>query len=90
MLSYLRTTSIFIVEMTIQSLPQVYVEKTLKAVTTALESSRHIEFYLLWIQALLTIHGSKLSSAVSKSTIQPVLVTLHKNLSRKYEELGKM
>uniref|UniRef100_A0A8C4RPG2 PWP2 small subunit processome component n=1 Tax=Erpetoichthys calabaricus TaxID=27687 RepID=A0A8C4RPG2_ERPCA len=38
------------------TLPELYVEKLLDFVATALETSRHLQFYLTWAQRLLTQH----------------------------------
>nr|CAD7203149.1 unnamed protein product [Timema douglasi] len=79
------------VELTVRSLPESYVERTLKHVSVALESTRHIEFYLQWVQCLLTNHGPRLRAAkVTRPGVVPVLNTLHKNLARRHDELSKM
>ena len=44
------------------SLPDVYVEKLLSFLASALEKSGHLQFYLSWAQSLLTQHGQKLKS----------------------------
>jgi periodic tryptophan protein 2 len=78
------------VEMTVRSLPEVYVERTLKFVASSLESTRHLDFYLIWIQHLLTAHGPMLQAHSKQAQVVPILLTLKKNLTRKYEELAKM
>nr|CAD7433182.1 unnamed protein product [Timema monikensis] len=79
------------VELTVRSLPESYVERTLKHVSVALESTRHIEFYLQWVQCLLTNHGPRLRAAkVTRPGVVPVLNTLHKNLARRHDELSKI
>nr|CAD7606408.1 unnamed protein product [Timema genevievae] len=79
------------VELTVRSLPEPYVERTLKHVSVALESTRHIEFYLQWVQCLLTNHGPRLRAAkATRPGVVPVLNTLHKNLARRHDELSKM
>ncbi|XP_046624301.1 periodic tryptophan protein 2 homolog [Neodiprion virginianus] len=74
------------IELTITSLPDVYVERVLKFVASELENTRHIHFYLIWINAILTRQGSKINSTVQ----MPVLLTLQKNMQRKYDELSKI
>jgi periodic tryptophan protein 2 len=78
------------VEMTVRSLPEVYLERALKFVASSLESTRHIEFYLLWVQHLLTTYGSTTQSNSREAQVTPILLTLQKNLTKKYEELAKM
>nr|CAD7461075.1 unnamed protein product [Timema tahoe] len=79
------------VELTVRSLPEPYVERTLKHVSVALESTRHIEFYLQWVQCLLTNHGPRLRAAkATRPGVVPVLNTLHKNLARRHDELSKI
>lgn len=50
-----------------------------------LSSSPHIEFYLKWATAVLTIHGPK-----EDILPQHILLSLHQSLNRKYESLSKM
>jgi hypothetical protein len=44
------------------SLPDVYVEKLLGFIASALERCGHLQFYLSWSQSLLTQHGQKLKT----------------------------
>jgi periodic tryptophan protein 2 len=73
------------VEITVRSLPEVYMERTLKFVASILESTRHVEFYLIWVHHLLTAYGPRV-----QSQLMPILLTLQKNLTKKYEELAKL
>ena len=72
-------------EITVRSLPEAYMERTLKFVASVLESTQHVEFYLIWVQHLLTAYGPRVSAHV-----MPTLLTLYKNLTKKYEELAKL
>lgn len=78
------------VELTVRSLPEVYMERTLKFVASSLESTRHVEFYLIWIQHLLTAYGPTFQVHLKQAQVMPILLTLQKNLTKKYEELAKM
>lgn len=78
--------SLILVELIVETLPQKYVEKLIVIIAGHLESSRHLEFYLLWAQNLLTIHGPSIKGHQSL----PALLTLEKSLKRKYEQLSKM
>lgn len=44
------------------SLPDVYVEKLLGFVAACLERSGHLQFYMMWAQNLLMLHGQNLKS----------------------------
>lgn len=50
------------VEVISASLPELYVEKLLEFLASSFEVSRHLEFYLIWTQKLLMLHGPKLKS----------------------------
>jgi len=64
----------------------IYVEKVLKFIASELESTKHIHFYLLWIETILTKHGSRINAAFQ----MPTLLTLNKNLQKKYDDLNRM
>ncbi|KMQ93304.1 periodic tryptophan protein 2-like protein [Lasius niger] len=74
------------IELTTTSMPDIYVEKLLKFIASELESTRHIHFYLLWIEIILTKHGSRINTAPQ----MPVLLMLHKNMQKKYDDLSRM
>lgn len=74
------------IELTVANLTDVYVEKVLKFIALELESSRHIHFYFLWIEIILTKHGQRLNSALQ----MPILLMLQKNMQKKYDDLSKM
>ncbi|XP_021930925.1 periodic tryptophan protein 2 homolog isoform X2 [Zootermopsis nevadensis] len=78
------------VELTVRSLPEVYMERTLKFVASSLESTRHVEFYLIWIQHMLTAYGPTFQVHLKQAQVMPILLTLQKNLTKKYEELAKI
>uniref|UniRef100_A0A1B6D3H1 Small-subunit processome Utp12 domain-containing protein n=1 Tax=Clastoptera arizonana TaxID=38151 RepID=A0A1B6D3H1_9HEMI len=69
------------IELCVATLPDVYAEKVLKFLAVTLESTKHIEFYLLWIQNLITTkHRPPMTT----------LLALQKNLSMKYQDLSKI
>lgn len=70
------------------SLPDVYVEKLLGFVASALEKSGHLQFYLSWAQSLLTQHGQKLKSR--SAAILPTIQSLQKSIQRHFEDLSKL
>ncbi|WAR00919.1 PWP2-like protein [Mya arenaria] len=47
------------VEVIINNLPDIYVDKLMAYVATAIESTAHIEFYLIWARQLLMQHGPR-------------------------------
>uniref|UniRef100_UPI00358E2AAB periodic tryptophan protein 2 homolog isoform X2 n=1 Tax=Myxine glutinosa TaxID=7769 RepID=UPI00358E2AAB len=69
-------------------LPEIYVEKTLDFTATMLESSRHVHFFLLWAQHLLTLHGQQLK--VRSASILPLIRNLQKNIQKQYDDLSKV
>lgn len=73
------------VELVVAALPDEFVHRTLHFIAKMLSSSPHIEFYLKWATALLTIHGPK-----EDILPQHILLSLHQSLNRKYESLSKM
>ncbi|XP_063980144.1 periodic tryptophan protein 2 homolog isoform X2 [Diachasmimorpha longicaudata] len=74
------------VELTVVSVSQVYIEKLLKFIAVELEGTRHIHFYLIWIEIILTRVGHKINSPLQ----MPVLLTLQKNMQQKYDDLSKI
>nr|XP_018897803.1 PREDICTED: periodic tryptophan protein 2 homolog [Bemisia tabaci] len=69
------------IELTVAALPEAYAEKVTCYVASFIEASRHIEFYLLWVQHLVTKF---------KNISQTTLVLLQKNISKKFQELSKI
>lgn len=53
------------VEVIASSLPELYVEKVLGFLAASLEVTHHLEFYLLWTQKLLLLHGTKLKARLA-------------------------
>ncbi|XP_043268384.1 periodic tryptophan protein 2 homolog isoform X2 [Venturia canescens] len=72
------------IDLTITSMPEIYVERLLKFLASELESTRHIHFYLLWIEIILTRQGHKMNTSLQ----MPALLTVQKNLQRRYDDLS--
>ena len=72
------------VELLVQSLPKVFVGKLLKFISNFVESSSHIEYYLIWVKNLLK------SGHAKDEFTHSVLLTLNRNLSQKYSDLMKV
>ncbi|XP_062866597.1 PWP2 small subunit processome component [Trichomycterus rosablanca] len=75
-------------EVVASSLPDVYVEKLLYFLGSSLEKSRHLEFYLTWVNHLLIIHGQKLKNR--SSAILPTVQQLMKSIQRHHDDLSKL
>lgn len=63
------------VEVISASLPDLYVDKMLEFLASSFEASHHLEFYLLWTQKVLMLHGQKLKarySALPCASVMPV------------------
>ncbi|NXQ46530.1 PWP2 protein, partial [Catharus fuscescens] len=50
------------IDVVCSSLPDLYVEKLLEFLASAFETSCHLEFYLIWANKLLMLHGQKLKT----------------------------
>ena len=74
------------IELCVASISQVYVIRCMKFIVSLLENSKHLEFYLCWIKNILTIHGS----AIKGVDFIPVLLSLQKNLTRNFDDIGKL
>lgn len=74
------------VDLTVTNLSDIYIEKVLKFIASELEFTRHIHFYLLWIETILTKHGPRINAALQ----MPILLMLQKNMQKKYDDLSKM
>ncbi|KAK2164936.1 hypothetical protein LSH36_57g02051 [Paralvinella palmiformis] len=71
-----------------QSLPDKYIDKMLNFVASQLENTAHVEFYLVWCQAVLMRHTPKLK--LRSENLGPVLRNLMKNLKHRYHDLSKL
>ncbi|XP_004602545.1 periodic tryptophan protein 2 homolog [Sorex araneus] len=76
------------IEVVASSLPDLYVEKVLGFLAPSLEVSRHLEFYLLWAQKLLMLHGQKLKARAG--TLLPTVQFLQKSLQRHLDSVSKL
>ncbi|KAL4230154.1 U3 snoRNP protein [Mactra antiquata] len=76
------------VEVILKNLPDTYIDKVLTFVATMIESSAHIEFYLIWASKLFMLHGPKLKQRSQK--VMASLRSMQKNVTKKSDEIGKM
>ncbi len=85
---YMYACIFFPVELILQSLPDLYLDKLLDFLVSQLESSPHIQFYLEWCQQALMLHGPRLKQR--SQSIMSTLRGLQKNLTRRHDDLAKM
>ncbi|EHB08229.1 Periodic tryptophan protein 2-like protein [Heterocephalus glaber] len=76
------------VEVVSASLPELYVEKLLEFLASSFEGCRHLEFYLIWTQKLLTQHGQKLKPRAGQ--LLPTVQFLQKGVQRHLEDVAKL
>ncbi|GAV07744.1 hypothetical protein RvY_17551 [Ramazzottius varieornatus] len=72
----------------VQILSDKYTKLLLTFCAMQLETSPHLEFYLMWIKTALFVHGKKLKS--HSSNIMPILHTLQKALLRKKDDVLRL
>ena len=72
----------------VRDLPTVYLASILRFVAHATEQTPHLEFNLLWIKALLTIHGRSLRD--NAGNFSDELRTLHRAIGRIQADLATM
>ncbi|ETE61896.1 Periodic tryptophan protein 2-like protein, partial [Ophiophagus hannah] len=76
------------IDIVCSSLPDLYVEKVLEFLASCFEKSRHLEFYLVWTQKLLMLHGCKLKTRSEK--LLPIVQFLQKSIQKHFEDLSKL
>lgn len=76
------------IEVVSSSLPDLYVDKVLEFLASSFEVSRHLEFYLLWTQKLLVLHGQKLKARVGK--LLPAVQFLQKSIQQHLDAVSKL
>lgn len=69
------------IELCVSSLAQVYAQKSLDFVARVAESSRHIEYWMVWLECLLL-----------RCTAPPLctLLTVQRSVTRKYHDIAKI
>jgi periodic tryptophan protein 2 len=76
------------IDIIVESLSDVYVDKLMSFVSNQIEKSAHLQFFLTWSQHILYKHGNRLKQRAN--TRMAVLCNLEKSLTKKYEDLSKM
>ncbi|XP_022199019.2 periodic tryptophan protein 2 homolog [Nilaparvata lugens] len=69
------------IELCVSSLPQQYAQKSLDFIATVMENSRHIEYFMIWLESLLL-----------KCDTPPLrtLLTVQRSVTRKYHDIAKI
>ncbi|XP_041067290.1 PWP2 small subunit processome component isoform X1 [Carcharodon carcharias] len=76
------------IDLVCSTLPLLYVEKLLQFVASALETSRHLEFFLTWAQRLLTLHGQKLKAR--SVVLLPMIQSLQRSIQHHFDTVSKL
>ena len=76
------------VKLLAQELPQIYLKRMLGLVASQTSESPHIEFHLLWAEALLLSHGTYIMS--ERSTFSAALRSMHMGFSRQYGDVSRL
>lgn len=76
------------IDIVVDSLSDVYVDKLMVFVANQIERSAHLEFYLIWSKTILYKHGNRIKQRASMRL--SILCNLEKALTKKFEDLGKM
>ena len=76
------------IDIIVNLLSDVYVDKLLAFISSQIEKSAHLEFYLMWSQQILYKHGNRIKQRANAK--MGILCSLEKSLTKKFEDLGKM
>lgn len=76
------------ITLVVTGMPSVYLARLLRFVAAELESSAHLEFNLLWLQALLSIHGVWLKE--HSGILSAELRAVQRATSQVTSELGRI
>lgn len=79
------------IELVSRSFPDGYVVRLITFIAAHWDASPHVEFQLLWVRALLRLHGAKLRAALATmSATLPSLRSLHRAILANTETLTKV
>jgi periodic tryptophan protein 2 len=71
-----------------QSLKESYIKRLMELLAKRIDTSPHLEFYLLWSLALLNIHGFKIQQ--NSNEFMSTLRALQKSITRHLSDLAKL
>ncbi|KAK7602549.1 hypothetical protein V9T40_008138 [Parthenolecanium corni] len=72
------------IELIVRSIPTAYLERLIKFLSSSIESTRHIELYLLWIENLIN------DGRFVKGSQKTILLGLYRNLTKKHQDIMKI
>jgi periodic tryptophan protein 2 len=84
----LEQTPVSEIPLVVRSLPSHHVDSVLMLLSSALESSPHIEFFLKWTETLLQLHGPQLLRSYNEHLT--AFRALQKALTRQHSDLSKL
>lgn len=76
------------IDVVVNTLPDVYVDKLLSFVAVQIENSAHLEFYLIWVRDIAFSHGNRIKLRSNEK--HSVLCLLEKAMTKKFDDLNKM
>ena len=75
----------------VKALPFNFVERCLTKIAVILENTQHLEFYLIWVKSLLTLHGINLKNNSLHSThLSSILRLLQRNIKNHFDNLDSI
>lgn len=74
----------------VKALPFNFVERCLTKIAVILENTQHLEFYLVWIKSLLTLHGINLKNSLFSSSLSSILRLLQRNIKNHFDNLDNI
>lgn len=87
----MESTPISDIQIIVSTLPDIYAKRCIDFVSKELDSSRHIEFYMIWATQILELHGVKFKMDVSSlKTFLPSLRNLQRSINRHENDLRKI
>eukprot|EP00455_Lapot_gusevi_P017174 TRINITY_DN1909_c0_g1_i1.p1 TRINITY_DN1909_c0_g1~~TRINITY_DN1909_c0_g1_i1.p1 ORF type:complete len:233 (-),score=78.26 TRINITY_DN1909_c0_g1_i1:26-664(-) len=76
------------IPLVLRSLPTHFLATVMHLLATGVDSSPHLEFYLIWCQELLTLHGRHLKN--NYNDFLSCFRAIQKGLSRQYQDLSRV
>ena len=76
------------VELILNSLSPVYIERLLPVLAERLDTSPHIEYYITWCSKLLSLHTETIKQ--NSTSLASLITDLQKSIIQKQKDLGKL
>lgn len=71
----------------VKTLPFNFVERCLTKIAVILETTQHLEFYLIWIKSFLVQHGINLKNSLLSTSLSSILRLLQRNIKNHFDNL---